>query len=310
MYNVDWFMTFYNQCLHRGILMWIVFLLNLLFNGFCIGYVYVMLYVLYNVNNLNNIQPQSQWQIGLVVSLFLSFFGFTAISRWILGLFLNVRKPTATELVKVRPMITHLLEKINLKYKTNYQPNIIKILISDIKEPNVQVFGNNCIIITQGILISADEEEIKSLLAHEMAHIYKKTGIILNAVWFINLPLICFAWAFKFYVSSLSSIFKIFGSVGIIFSALSCIPLVLFLPIAILNWLCSRIFKLSMLTIWRFYEYKADKFVVDLGFKSGLMAYLNKLSLNGEFNNSIQNTMFSMSPSPMKRISRLERISD
>jgi Zn-dependent protease with chaperone function len=232
---------------------------------------------------------------------------YLPIASCFLRLFLNVRKAVKRERDQILPLLSSVLLSANKKNNTSYRIEQIKIMVSDKKEANAEALGYDTIILSRGLLTSSTEEELEAVLAHELGHLDARDSLTLMAMVFSSFGTRIVVWLYGIYIIITNIMNMIFSKEGLITAIMGIFPLLVFLPIIILNWIYSWIFKISLQLWSRSCEYKADKFAANLGYKEGLISYLEKVEALAESDNSLLGIIFASHPVPMKRIDRLER---
>lgn len=288
----------------------IFILINFLFNGFVLGFIYCIGYGFALSSYLENIDHLDRWLFGFgfFTSGLLTFIGITNIGQSALLLFISSRDPIGREKQKLEPLLNEVIANCNAKIGTKYSQKNIRIRISDNKEPNAYSLGRKNIILTEGLIRTSSDDELKAVLAHELGNLHYKYGVMLVATIFGSFATKICMWIYSIYAIITSMFSKIIpkSDNSTIFYFLMLIPLLMFLPIIILNWIGSRVLNLTLLFMGRKYGYKADKFAVNLGYQAGLVSFLEKCQTNNEYDNSFIGKIFAIKPPPMRRISKLE----
>jgi hypothetical protein len=96
------------------------------------------------------------------------------------------------------------------------------------------------------------------------------------------------------------------NGVGGVMALISFIPVLMFIPVIILNWVGNQVFYLINMAISRKAEYRADAFAASLGYQAGMIEALevfNGISARG---NSFIDKLMATHPAPMQRIGALE----
>jgi heat shock protein HtpX len=298
----------------------IFIIINFLFNGFLLGIIYILGYAfmphatnavhqnVHHVTNNERFLTIVLFFAGFVTSGILTVFDLTTIGQSFLRLFLGGRKPIGRELQQIEPLLNDVILNCNQSMGTTYSLDNLNILIKDSKEPNAQAFGRNTILITEGLLKSITVDELKAVLAHELGHLYNKDSVILVAIIFGSFATRVCMWIYGVYAAIVAAFGKNASKSehGAIASLLLLVPMLIFLPIILINWIGSTLLNLSLLFMGRKYEYRADKFAANLGYQAGLISFLEKSQAITEPDNSVVGRVFATHPVPIKRIGRLE----
>jgi Zn-dependent protease with chaperone function len=288
-------------------------IINFLFNGIALGLIYIFGDAIIHLDAKNYHTPENTLLLmGFITSGLLTVIGISKIGHYILHFFLGGRNAIGREQAKLIPLLNEVITTVNNKKNTNYTPTNIRIKIKDIKEPNAQAFGKDTIIITDGLLKTANDEELTAVLAHELGHLYYKDSVILSATICGSIATKILVWLYGIYViitTALATIttkitfLKETAPLAIVFAIF---PIIIFLPIIAFNWLGLRILNLCLLFMSRHYEYRADKFAKEMGYQTGLISFLEKVQETTEHDKGMLGKIFASHPAPMKRIGRLE----
>lgn len=285
-------------------------ILNILINGFLLTWTYILGFALFHLVDRSAQHHIANWTWyawGYGTVFILTGLAYLPIASWFIRLFLNVRKAVKRERDQVLPLLSNVLLSANKKNNTRYRIEQIKLMISDKKEANAEALGYDTIILSRGLLSSSTEEELEAVLAHEFGHLDARDSLTLMAIVFSSFGTRIVVWLYGIYIMITNIMSMIFSKDGLITAIAGIFPLLVFLPIIILNRIYSWIFKISLQFWSRSCEYKADQFAANLGYKEGLVSYLEKVEAFGASDNSLLGIIFASHPAPMKRIDRLER---
>jgi heat shock protein HtpX len=293
--------------------MLVLIIINWIFNSLILASSYLLTYVLIQVSEGKSIHYLSDFtflRLGLISVLTLTLFGLTKMGDFCLRYWIDARTLNGRERYKLEPILAEVLNQINQVKKTKYNLDQIRLLISDLKLPNAKAFGLNSIIITAGLLATTTEDELKSILAHEVAHLYYRNGITLNAILYGSLVGQIVRWGYLSYSSLARTIANMVAHLlfrgRVVVILLLYLPLMGILPLLILVWLGNHGLNLSLLYLGRRYEYQADKFVKEVGYVAGLISFLEQVDLINCYDNSLLGRIFASHPAPMQRIGALE----
>lgn len=284
--------------------------MNILINGFLLTWVYVMTFALMHMGEkvgAHHIHDWVWYVSGYGSILFLSGLAYLPMAQWLLRLFLNVRRATKRECAQIEPLLATVLNKLNETSNNTYNTSQYSLMVSNTKAANAQAFGHNTIIITRGLLTGASEEELQAVLAHELGHLEARDSIVLLAIVFGSFGMKLVLWLYALY-QMITNFIGMLGEKGnAVITIARVLPALVFLPIIILNWLGNRVFMLGLGFWSRGCEYRADKFAADLGYRDGLISYLEKVEALTESDSSLLGMIFASHPDPMQRIDRLEK---
>jgi hypothetical protein len=113
-------------------------------------------------------------------------------------------------------------------------------------------------------------------------------------------------WLYAVFVIIQGIISRIASGGGAIVGLLSFIPVLIFLPVVVFNWLGSKVFTLLNMAISRRAEYRADMFAASLGYKTDMIQALEIIDSLTVTDNSFLAKLMSTHPAPMQRIGALE----
>ncbi len=276
--------------------------INVLFNGLILTTIFFL------GSMFLGIKPSS-WSfyvMGFGLAAGLTALGLTKPGQWFLRFFISGRPVVGRERQIIDPLLKDVLATVNATKGTAYATETITLLIKDTKDPNALAFGQGTIMITDGLLKTATSEELRAVLAHEVAHLYHKDSVVLIAIVFGSLATRLAMGLYAAYATVADIFSAIFGEVrgpGTVLQIMLLIPALLFLPVIILNWTGTKALQLLLMAWSRSAEYRADKFAAELGFKTGMIGFLEKI--HSEFDDSFVGRILATHPAPMKRIARL-----
>jgi heat shock protein HtpX len=218
--------------------------------------------------------------IAVLVVIALSVLALTSAGDWIFRISSGVRGLSEKEWEYIKPMFKEVYVKSGVTQD-------IELFISGDDYPNGSAMGTKTIAVSVPLL-NCTPEEIKATLAHELGHIKNHDTHIQGVCSILdNLGL----WALGAAIGLLTFLtdsFKIF---------LPFLLLVVVLKIAqvILNLLVKAIYLAGR----RDMELKADRFAAQLGYRDGLVKFLNRVGDNR------RTAFFSEHPLNKKRIAAL-----
>lgn len=262
--------------------------------------------------------------IGWGTVLLMCLFGFSNAGQRILLIFLNTRRATLRELEQINPLLEEVVAQAKAKIPDfKYNLKKIKVWITDKKVLDAQALGGNTIILSRGLLVNSSDEELKAVLAHELGHLYNKDGLLLVALFYSSFTTLV-AWflfvlmlpLWEFGLSSQLSLFRRInikadgGNIGVMLvrAFILAFFFACVLPFFIVAFVYSRLLKLTILLVGKLWEYRADKFAAILGYKEGLVSFLERTEALTETDNSLLGMIFASHPAPMKRIDKLDRL--
>jgi len=221
-------------------------------------------------------------------------------------------------LENIRPIETKKeLEYLNPLFEELYEdmkeavPNLpkIKLHIIDKLEVNACAVGNHTVAVTQGAINTFSEEQLRGVIAHEIAHIYhgNTKAVILNTLG--NGVLSIFILVVRFIFQTLFNLTEPIQSQthGVIYFILNTLYRILNFTIRCYLFLGNLILSGNS----RKTEFQADKFAFDVGYGEELknaLYVLQKISLSPDVN--LVERMQSSHPRISKRIANMENLID
>ena len=277
---------------------------NTLFNGFILG---LVLSIANSFISNKFIADNECFLVGYVISAILTIIGYTKLAGNITGLFLRGRQPIKRELDKIKPLMLDVIERANNKFQTQYKYEDFIIKINDSMDINASALGYNTIFINRGALETLTDSQLRAILAHELGHLYFRDSVRLIALIFGSFGTTIIMWCYTIY-SIIHSIFESKSGespTGIVY-LLGFIPLLMLLPVVVLNWIGIHIFNFLNLMMSRKAEYRADAFASLLGYKAETIELLEIFSHTSISDNSFLGKLMSTHPAPMLRIGAIE----
>lgn len=242
----------------------------------------------------------------IIIYLVTIFIAFSPTGEKLLKLLNNVR-PLETS--KEKEYILPLFEEVFKQAKSrNKYLNKIEICVIDNMTVNAMAIGRHTVAVTKGAVQTFTEEELKAVIAHEVAHIVHEDttarlyAIIGNGIFTIILfiyKLILFIFeCINETVSRNKNVLSFF------------ITLIRFI-LEISTFLFTFSLQIVMMTNSRKNEFNADKFSYDLGYDQEMIEalyLLEKISLGD--NSTIIQKMTASHPRITKRIEYLESLDE
>jgi heat shock protein HtpX len=240
---------------------------------------------------------QWQWWAWLVVAavyVIAMIITFSRAGEWLMRTFNHVRPlETAQEMNRLRPLFREVYQKAKAQ---NPELGQIELFIVDTMKVNTIALGSHTIAVSKGAMHTFSEEEMRAVLAHEIAHIlYRDTMTALyaymgNGIFMGLILLIKVSVALSQTIDSLRRSADFMDVVlGAIISAF------LFLM------------QIAQARASRKAEKRADDYALQLGYGEDLVQalyLLEKMSLGGE--GSIKQRLTATHPRLTARIGRLE----
>lgn len=286
--------------------------INVLFNGFQLMWIYAFGILLINIwVKLGHVPDWQLLTLSYGTVIIFMVMGSSSYMHWCLRILLDIRNAVDRELSYISPLLEEVISNSNKFNNTNYKLKDIKITIKDQKHINTSALGKNTIILTSGVLDALSAEELKAVLALELGHLYNRDSLLLLLILFSGLPTRFFILLHAIYIKFISNGFlnMTLNFVGgnVVIAIIRVFIFALSLPLVILEILGRWCFHICILYLSKRYKYRADKFAADAGYREGLISVLTKINAMQETDNSLLGIIFASNPAPMKRINALDR---
>ena len=281
-----------------------------------------------SVNNLGNKMQQDQNEymyalyiplISLAITLVCFWFGYTGTGDFVIGFFINIRKPTIIEQSQLEQMAERFINDINSRFTRKFNERV-RISISENHTLNAFAYGKDNIILNTGLIEGSTVEVIHAVLAHEFGHLYNRdTNLCMTRVWTIMPLQIMSRFYEKFYTTyqkelSRYKFRKIFNrhtklsTKGVLTGmvCLMCLPAIIGALFGTpFWWISSFIQKISS----KSQEREADLFACRLGHANGLFSFVQYAakSENSVNEGGLFSAMFESHPSPRVRMGYIEQ---
>lgn len=216
---------------------------------------------------------------------------------------LNRVRPLETNREKeyLQPLFDEVYDRVKEQYNNLMK---IEVCVIDNMTVNAMALGRNTVAVTKGAMQTFTEEELKAVIAHELAHLVHGDtmayiyAIIVNGIFsvFVLLARLCLLF-FEYLKSNLTGKHSIFSAFMLLFK--------LYFEFCI--WFMSFGFQVILSVNSRKTEFRADKFSYLLGYDSDMIEalyLLEKISLGD--NSSIIQKMTASHPRITLRIKKLE----
>lgn len=235
------------------------------------------------------------YTISLIIAL-------SPLSEKLLRLLNRVRPlETSREKDYLQPLFDEVYNRVKEEYNNLME---IEVCVIDNMTVNAIALGRNTVAVTKGAMQTFTEEELKAVIAHELAHLVHGDtmayiyAIIGNGIFsiFVLLARLCLLF-FEYLQSNLTGKHSIFSAFMLLFK--------LYFEFCI--WFMSFGFQVILSVNSRKTEFRADRFSYLLGYDSDMIEalyLLEKISLGD--NSSIIQKMTASHPRITLRIKKLE----
>jgi Zn-dependent protease with chaperone function len=275
--------------------------LNVIFNAF------ILAIILFIGSDFMHIKPHIAWCLGYVIAALLAIIGYTKFATSIMGLFTPGRKMVVREITKLESLFQGVINKTNNEYNTNYKLADFNIKVSDNKIVNTFAIGYDTIIINRGAFEKLTNEQLQAVLAHNMGCLYYRDSVRSTALLFSSLGSRVIMGIYGIYLAFATIVSNSFkGKNSKILALISWLPLLVFLPVIILNFIGAKLFNILNLKASRDAEYRADAFAINLGYKADLISALEVLDAITIHDNSFVAKLMSSHLPTMSRIGAIE----
>ena len=279
--------------------------INVVFNAFVLALV-----LLLGVDIIHHMPPIVAWCVSYAVVGVLALLGYTRLGNSIVSIFLPGRAMIGREKAKLEPLLSDVIENVNHEYGTHYKLSDFKIKVTDDKVVNAFAVGYNTITVNRGAFDAFSDEQLRAILAHEVAHLYYRDSVRSIALIFSSFGTRVIMWIYAIYsivAQALAGIGSKSRNEGMqVAGIFALIPLLMFLPVVVLNWIGAKVFTLLNMKMSRGAEYRADAFVASLGYKSDMIGALEVLDGITVYDNSFFGKLLATHPANMQRIGALE----
>ena len=229
---------------------------------FGMGFTMLMLILVFAVLMLLLIAVGIPWYFVIVAVAGVVVFQYFMADRILLSM-ADAREVTAEEEPKLHSMIERLTALADV-------PKPKKIAVIEQDAPNAFAAGRNpdnaLIAVTRGLLSRVNDQELESILAHEVAHIRNRDTVVMTLAMIVThltqLLMFVLRWSFVI-VGAITAALMVFGSrnaIAYIAVLLVALTLYLYMAIAYLVLATIHFFNyLFMLALSRCREYAADR---------------------------------------------------
>ncbi len=275
--------------------------INVFFNAF------ILAIILMIGADVMHVTPLFAWCLGYFIAGGLTIIGYTRFGTTVVGLFMPGRTMIGREKAKLEPLLSDVIEQTNKTYGTFYKLSDFKIRITDDKVVNAFAMGYDTITVNRGAFEAFTDEQLRAILGHEMGHLFYRDSVRSIALIFSSFGTRVIMTLYGVYAAISAALTKnAKGEHATAVAAASWIPLLMFLPIIVLNVLGSKIFNLLNQWMSRGAEYRADAFAASLGYKDDMIAALEILDGITVQDNSFVAKLMATHPATMLRIGALE----
>ncbi|MEI6057112.1 MAG: M48 family metalloprotease [Lentisphaerota bacterium] len=217
------------------------------------------------------------------------------------------RKPIQRERDRLLPLIEEIQKNIQSKFHKKRINVVLKIKDEDTY--NASAVGVKTVAINRKLYEDYDDTVLKAIIAHQLSHIYNFEGckggiflvltsmfsITLGALWIVAVV----SWAFGRESRN--------GVISRLIGLSSYLIAIIAAGLVLCGITGYFMFHLSLKICYRRMDYKADQFAVALGYKEGLMKFLEENKSNDYLLNSWIAHLLNVHPKKILRIGNIER---
>lgn len=254
-----------------------ILILNWLFNSLLLSIIYIFAMACLVNDPHSFLYSLPEWSIlalGFTSVWVLVLASFTPLNYFLLCLFSKQRKPTKEEMQRLAPVLSEVIQNANSLKGCSFELNKLRLLVNNALDFDPHTLVPNTISINALLIKGASTEELKSVLACGLAHLYYKDSLIVGAIVFASIPSRLSITIYDKCVSLLNLAFRVFGAFKVggvsILVILLMLPFIIFLPLVVLNYFGSKLVDFSLLCMTHRYISRAYKFANDLGYSSSL----------------------------------------
>ncbi|MTI82338.1 MAG: hypothetical protein FH756_00245 [Firmicutes bacterium] len=217
---------------------------------------------------------------------------------------LRVRKPNQEETTVLNTAIKNVLARAGL------ENNQFELYIADQQMPNAYAIGLNTITVTKGLLDNVSKEELEGVIAHEIGHLQNGDTKRRTAAMTMNAMGSVAAWFMVAISAAFASISAAMSSEHNPAGGFVAITFGLFAAILRILWsILQKVFDLSLLSVGRQEEFKADEFAAKSNCGQGLKSFLQKLQhVNIKQDKSIWVRLHATHPPVKERVDNLTKV--
>jgi len=297
----------------------IVFSLIVIINGFIAWMALYLTVSMFNTDLASYTIEQYTFLGAVAITVLLIWFGFSRLGENYMRAKLGLKPPLPQHLQRLQPLFAEVCQRAG-KNPENYD-----LFISPENIYNAYAVGKRTIVVCYPML-SIPDEELKAVLAHELAHIeHKDTRVLLAANLMNTLGNISFGAiiAITIFVGSFVSNIQVDdraggGALWQLTGKLWLIITIAFLKL--IAWVLYKILEISFLAVGRGEEYRCDEYACQLGYGVPLASFFYRLERieAGKKKNfwdkfkiqkkSFAETLFASHPPLRKRIERINQI--
>ncbi|MCA2770931.1 MAG: M48 family metalloprotease, partial [Microcystis sp. M122S2] len=232
--------------------------------------------------------------------------GYSRLGTNIVSYFMPGREMIGRERNRIEPLFRDLLLEVNKNYGTNYKYEDFKIKITDDKVLNAFALGYKHITIGSQCLDSLTDLQLKSVLAHELAHLYYKDSVHNASMIFSSYVTLVIMYAYGSIVAIQTIVKTVTGQTGTLVTVASYLGLLILLPVIVLKWVSNKVYLYLSMLMNRTVEYRADAFVVNVGLKDPFIEVLEIMDNQSIVDDSFYGRLIATHPAPKLRIGALE----
>ena len=247
----------------------------------------------------------SGWAL-LLMGIFAGF-ALTPVGESFFRFLQGCRSPIRQEEERLQPLFNDVCAAADI------DPSKYALFVSDDKFPNAFAMGRKTICVTRSLLKGFTDDELHGVLAHELGH--HVNGDTIRSIVFYMITLVgqVIMWG-GWLVTKVLSIFTAIGRQ----SARPDDPAVLFQVFAKILWALMWLFQVF---VWipifigscvgsRSHEFRSDLYAAQLGYKDGLLSFLNKILDFDGHPQGFLGLLYRTHPKTGDRIRRLEDLEE
>ncbi|SHH33782.1 heat shock protein HtpX [Thermosyntropha lipolytica DSM 11003] len=297
----------------------IVFSLIVIINGFIAWMALYLTVSMFNTNLASSTVEQYTFLGAVAITVLLIWFGFSRLGENYMRAKLGLKPPIPQYLERLQPLFAEVCQR------AGKNPEDYDLFISPENIYNAYAVGKRTIVVCYPML-SLPDDELKAVLAHELAHIeYKDTRVLLAANLMNTLGNISFGViiAITIFVGSFVSSIQVDDRAGggVLWQVLGKLWLIMIVAfLKLIAWILYKILEISFLAVGRGEEYRCDEYACRLGYGIPLASFLYRVESMeaGRKKNlwdkikiqkkGFAETLFATHPPIRKRIERIGRI--
>ena len=230
--------------------------------------------------------------LGMLILLLLSL---TPAAEWLFRVSEGCKECTAEQYAALQPHFGEVC------LRAGQDPSQYRLYINPSDNFNAYAIGSGTVAVTAGLLATANAEELKGVLAHELGHL-TLGHTLWTRITYTSGQVGRFIIGLYVLVIRICSFFAFIPLLGLFLAVMIWLFVIL---LKLFQWIVQVPFALGLFFGSRRDEYAADGFAAQLGYGYGLQSFLNRLVAPAEKSLGFFASLHSTHPEAAKRVRRL-----